>query len=284
MSRREQIIAKAMAMPKMPMAVQQVLKLFQDQEVDLGALIKTIEFDPGLTINILSVANSPYFGGLSNITTVRDAVVRLGARKIFQMVIAVGVVPYTKSEVKGYGLGSGELLRHSIAVALASQLLAKELGVEPPPHTFTSGLLVNIGKVAMDSFLEVDAEPILEKAHQELIPFEEAEEAVLGIHHAELGALLLEHWGLPEPIVTVVRWRLDPESYPGVDLALDLVHIGDMIAKMIGVGLGIDGLHYRPSVVVAQRLGLTQEVMEEVMARVPELVYEMEDVFLHAAQ
>jgi len=69
-----------------------------------------------------------------------------------------------------------------------------------------------------------------------------------------------------------------------VDLALDLVHIGDMIAKMIGVGLGIDGLHYRPSVVVAQRLGLTQEVMEEVMARVPELVYEMEDVFLHAAQ
>jgi len=163
-----------MAMPKMPMAVQQVLKLFQDQEVDLGALIKTIEFDPGLTINILSVANSPYFGGLSNITTVRDAVVRLGARKIFQMVIAVGVVPYTKSEVKGYGLGSGELLRHSIAVALASQLLAKELGVEPPPHTFTSGLLVNIGKVAMDSFLEVDAEPILEKAHQELIPFEEA--------------------------------------------------------------------------------------------------------------
>ena len=107
MTMREEILKKARSMPQMPMAVQQIMRLMQDENADVGKLSKAIEFDAGLTVNILGIANSPYFGGLRKMNTVREAVVRLGSKKVFQMVLAVGVVPFTKKANKGYGLEPG---------------------------------------------------------------------------------------------------------------------------------------------------------------------------------
>lgn len=268
MSQREAIIAKALELPRMPMAVQHICTLLNKKNLDIDSVVEVIQYDPALTVNVLSLANSSFFGGVRTFSTVREAAVRLGTRRLIQMVIALGVTPYAKGEIKGYGLSSGQLLEHSIVVALASELLAKVLNIQAPPHTFTSGLLVNIGKVVLGGFLEVDAEPILEKAYTDGLSFEAAEEAVLGINHCELGALLLEHWNLPESIVNVVRWRLKPSDAHVKDLALDLVHTGDILAKMTGIGAGIDGLQYMLCPEVVERLGLSEEHQEEVMAEI----------------
>ncbi len=266
MSRREEIIRKAMAIPQMPMPVQKVLAYLGNPQADLRQLAKIIEYDPGLTVNVLRVANSSYFGGGGKVTTVKDALMRLGLHRIYQLVIASGVAPFTRFEIKGYGLRPGELLEHSVAVATASET--------------TAGLLVNIGKTVMGSFLEVDAGPILELAHARHIPFEQAEEAVLGINHAELGALLLERWSIPRPLINVVRYRLRPDDCPDPDLALDLVHVGDVIAKMTGIGMGIDGMQYAPSEAVFTRLDVTPQQMENVMAAILEQIAEVRDILM----
>ncbi|WP_428569591.1 MAG: HDOD domain-containing protein [Solidesulfovibrio sp. DCME] len=283
MSQREEIIRKAFAIPQMPMPVQKVLAYIGNPEADLRQLAKIIEYDPGLTVNVLRMANSALFGGSGKVASVRDALSRLGLNRVYQLVIASGVAPMTRYEIKGYGLRPGELLEHSVAVAVAAETLARELERTAPPHTFTSGLLVNIGKTVMGSFLEVDAGPILELAHQRHIPFEQAEEEVLGINHAELGAILLERWSIPVPIVNVVRYRLRPDDCPEPDLALDLVHVGDVIAKMTGIGMGIDGMQYAPSQAVFARLDLTPYQMENVMAAILEQIAEIRDILMEQA-
>jgi len=265
MNRRQEIIAKALAVPQMPMPVQKIMSIINDPDATLMQLAQFIEYEPGLTVNLLRMANSAFFGGHGAVSTVKDAVMRLGMQRVYQMVLASGVAPFAKYEIKGYGLPPGQLLEHSAALAVASEQLATELGLTAPPHTFTSGLLVNIGKVVLGAFLAVDADPILEMAYSQGIAFEKAERAVLGIDHGELGALLLEHWRLPPPIVYVVRHRLDPDAAPERDLTLDLVHAGDVIAKMTGIGLGYDGMHYAPCEAVLIRLGLTAEHVERVM-------------------
>lgn len=280
MSRREEIIQKAFAIPQMPMPVQKVLAYIGNPEADLRQLARIIEYDPGLTVNVLRMANSAFFGGDGKVTSVREALMRLGLNRVYQLVIASGVAPMTRYEIKGYGLRPGELLEHSVAVATASETLARELDRVAPPHTFTSGLLVNIGKTVLGSYLEVDAGPILELAHQRHIPFEQAEEEVLGINHAELGAILLERWSIPIPIVNVVRYRLRPDDCPEPDLALDLVHVGDVIAKMTGIGMGIDGMQYAPSEAVFARLDLTPVQMESVMATILEQIAEVRDILM----
>ncbi len=278
MSRREDIFAKIPEVPRMPAAVQQAVSMLNDPDADLGQLADIISVDPGITANLLRLANSSLFRGTKEITTVREAVVRLGAAKVCQMVISLGVAPQVKKPAAGYDLPKGQLLLNSIAVAASSEQIASSLQMRPPEHTFASGLLSNIGKTILSEFLEVDAGPILEMAQQDNIPFEEAERRVLGTDHCEVGAALLQEWELPSAIVQVVRYKLEPDLCPQKDTALDLVHAGDILAKMSGLGLGLDGLLYQPSQKVVERLQLTTAVMEASMAAVLDQVSELSDI------
>lgn len=268
MSRREEIIARIREVKRMPSAVHKAIVLLGDPDVDMGALARAIELDPGLTSNLLRLANSPYFGATRSIASVREAVVRLGAGNLKKLLTTVGLAPVANQEIKGYGLPPGMLLRHSITVAVSAEELANQLRLKAPEHTFTAGLLSDIGKIVLGTFLAVDAGPILHLAQEKGLTFERAEEEVLGINHAEVGALLLDFWELPDNIVQVVRWKYDPLGFNGRDLALDLVHVADALAKMSGIGLGVDGLNYRPSDQVAKRLQLTSDLVDRTMAEV----------------
>ncbi|MGE4292872.1 MAG: HDOD domain-containing protein [Desulfovibrio sp.] len=280
MSRREEIIARIRDVKRMPTSVRKAFVLLGDPDVDMGELSRIIELDPGLTGNLLRLANSAYFGATRSISSVREAVVRLGAVNLKKLLTTAGLTPVANQEIKGYGLSPGMLLKHSITVAVSAEELAAQLGLQPPEHTFTSGLLSDIGKIVLGTFLAVDADPILHLAHEKGLTFERAEEEVLGINHAEVGALLLDYWELPESIVQVVRWKYDPLGFDGRDLALDLVHVADALAKMSGIGLGVDGLNYRPSDAVAKRLRLTSEVIDRTMS---EVLGKVEEVFASLA-
>lgn len=279
MSRRAEILEALKKVERLPTTIQKALKVLRDPRSDMEALSKVLQLDPGITANLLKVANSPYFGSVREITSVRDALVRLGSQRVFQLMLTSGMAPRLSTEIKGYGLEPGQLLEHSITVALAAEQLAKELRLSAPDHTFTAGLLADVGKTVLGTFVGVDAGPILELARQQGLTFEAAELRVLGIDHAEVGAALLEYWELPEPIVNVVRYRLHPDDSPKPDLALDLVHVADILAKCTGVGLGIDGMNYRPSEAVAQRLKLTPEILDRCTARIMEHVRELKAIF-----
>lgn len=279
MNKRDEILKKLRNVPPLPPAVQKTLALLQDPESDLGQLAQAIQLDPGLTANILRLANSSALGAIREVSTVREALVRLGANRVGQLVMASGVAPQLRTATKGYDLPPGALLEHSIATALAAEELARAVDITPPEYTFTAGLLANVGKTVMGDFLEVDVTPILELAHSEMIPFQKAEKQILGIDHAELGAMLLESWNLPAQIVEVVRWYLDPDDYEGENLTLDLVHAGEGLAKMSSIALGVDGLHYHPSTYVIQRLRLTPDIVEMVMVSVVEKAASLREIF-----
>ncbi|MFP5239694.1 MAG: HDOD domain-containing protein [Acidobacteriota bacterium] len=278
MTLRDQIIARAEQLPQMPAPVMRIMAYLSKPDADLGELASAIEYDPGLTVNVLRMANSSFFGGAGGITTVRDALFSLGTRRVVQLVIASGVAPRTRPPVAGYRLDEGELLRHSVAVGTGAEVLARELGLRAPDHTFTAGLLCTIGKIVLGQFLEVDADQLLTLSYAEDIPFEEAERRLLGIDHAELGAMLLKRWELPTPIVNCVRWYMDPASAPAGerDEALDLVHVGHVMATMSGIGQGLEGLRSTVCQECFDRLELTQDAMIASMAQVVNALAEIE--------
>ena len=258
MSRREEILASIESVPSMPAAAIEAIALLQDPDVDVGKLMQTIEYDPGLTSNLLRLANSAYYGGARTISSLRDAIVRLGTKCILQMVVASAASPLIRPALSGYDLPPGELWRHSVAVAVGAEQVAAALGVQTPDQAFTSGLLHDVGKILLGTFMEVDAGPIINLARAEQISFEVAERRVLGIDHAEAGAALLEAWELPETIVRVNRWHHSPEGFAGDPLVVDLVHVADALCLQGAIGAGgADGLHYRPSHEVVERIGLT---------------------------
>ncbi len=282
--RRNEILSKVSSVPSLPGSATQAIQLLQDPDVDMEELARVIEYDPGLTANLLRLVNSPYFGTPRSASSVKEALVRLGTNDFFQLVVASAVAPMLRLAVKGYELPPDDLWEHSVAVAIGSGELAAVLGLTPPDHTFTAGLLHDIGKILLGTFVEVDALPIMEIALEGGVPFEVAEQQVLGIDHAEVGAFLLESWNLPPCIVEAVQWHHMPECFPGDSPVVDLIHIADALSMIEGIGTGSDGLHYRLSGQAAKRLNLKPQIMEAVGCKVLARLDELGDLFTASIQ
>lgn len=264
MSRRDEVLEKIRQIPSLPTAAMRVVQLLKEPEVEITDLMESISYDPGLTSNVLRLANSAYFGGPRTIASLREAILRLGTNRIFQLVITAAVAPIARQPVRGYDLPAGGLLSHAISVAIGAETLAAELQIKPPPSTFTAGLLHDIGKVVLGTFLELDAAPIVELAYRQHVSFEIAEAQVIGIDHAETGAGLLEHWNLPSSIVDVARLHHCPEQVVENPLMVDLVHVADQLSMQIGIGSGVDGLNYVSSPTAIARLKVNEVQMERV--------------------
>ena len=269
MTEKDRILATVKSVPSLPSVVMKIRKYLNDPDVSFDELAQVIQYDPGLTANVLQLANSAYFGWAGTISSVKEAITRLGTNRIFQMVLCMSVAPLVSKPVKGYDMDAGSLWEHSIAVAVCAEQLAAAIKLEGAEEAFTAGLLHDMGKVVLGTFVEVDDEPIREIVRSDNLAFNEAERMVLGVDHAEVAAVLLENWHLPEEVVATARWhhepsKADPEHGPMVDL----IHVADILCLNVGWGTGSDGLQYRLDERANKRLGIGLGVAEEVVLKV----------------
>ncbi len=278
-AKRQEIINEIPNFPSIPTAAVQARELLQDPEVDFDKLAEIIRVDQALTANLLRIANTIAFSGRRRVDTVDQAIVRLGTRHVSQMIIGLSAAPLMKKEVQGYDLGPQELWKHALAVGIGAEQLAQQKDLEVPDIAFTAGLLHNIGKVALGTFLDADVEKIRAVAFKKEVSFHLAERVVLGIDHAELGSLLLEDWGLSDKLISVARWHHEPDEMPGEHKIVDLVHIADAVAKQAGIGAGTDGLHYGLSDNAIDRLGVTRDDIDQVLLEVESEIEEISELF-----
>lgn len=284
MTRREEILSTVSRVVAIPCCATKAAAMLSDPDADMAELAMIIEHDPGLTANLLKIVNASFFGGGKPMLTARAAIRRLGTLQVLQFIISTGVAPSFVRRIDGYDLAPSMHLQHSVTVAMASRELGRVLGLDAPDHTFTAGLLSGIGKILLGAYVKIDVKPILALAMEQGLSFDRAEDAVLGINHAELGGILLQSWGLPPEITEVVCHHLRPDESPEPGVVLDLVHIGNALAKMIGVGLGVDGLNYVPSATVIERLGLTAEIVDRVSANVVDELRAVWSLFMECAE
>ena len=244
----------------------QLVGLLSDPDFDPEEVARGIEFDPVMTARVLKMANSAALGAREKIKTVRDAMMRLGSARILAAVMSSGPLPGTK--VEGYELDDGQLWESAVWIALASEELAALRGRTQLKEVFTAGLLSTIGKLALGPFIRRRQLKIQSMAFDEGLSFEQAEREVLGVDHGVAGAELLEAWKLPRSITGAVRFHHDPESAgPGHRDTAEIVHVAELLCSMSGIGVGIDGTHYRANRGVVESCGFKSPDLEGVLCR-----------------
>jgi putative nucleotidyltransferase with HDIG domain len=263
--------------PGMPGTAVKLLALIDDSAMRVSQIEEILRHDPGLTANVLRLANSAYFGIPSKVGSIRQAVILLGLKRLIQMVIAACVSAIMDKSVPGYDLPPGELWRHSIAASVAAEGLVKVLQVEATEEIFTAALLHDVGKLVLGDFVKDEFKQI-ETAVSQGISFEMAEKIVLGTNHADVGARILTKWLLPPEIVNAVQFHHAPEEAEQLSSMLDIVHVANFISMMIGIGIGRDGLQHQPSAEVTERLGLEPEHLEKVASQTMQWVTEFSEV------
>ena len=182
--RLDEITRSVDTLPAMGGAALRVLALIEDAQASAARIEKALREDPGVTANLLRLANSAYFGIPSRIGSLRQAVSLLGLRRVTQMVVAACAAAVLQRPVEGYDLPAGELWRHSLAVSVAAEGLVRELGIGAGEEIFTAALLHDVGKIVLGRFVSEEMARI-EAALGRGLTFEEAETAALGVDHPE---------------------------------------------------------------------------------------------------
>ncbi|MBI2566824.1 MAG: HDOD domain-containing protein [Candidatus Schekmanbacteria bacterium] len=267
-------VEKAASLPSLPGSATRILALRDDPNARATDAEQVLRFDPHLVAMVLRVANSAYLGLPGKVSSIRHAVTLLGWRKLSEVVVAASLRDVLARTVPGYELQPGELLHHSIAVSIAAEELARELGLRDVAETFTTALLHDIGKMVLADFLAAEL-PGVQARVAAGATLEQAEEAVIGVGHGEVGAYLLRQWSLPAHVVMAVRWHHDPDSSGQASPLTDVIHLADVLCFMLGFGVAWEGLAHLPSPAASARLGVTHDVLDTVASRTVDTAEEL---------
>lgn len=192
-------------LPSLPTVAQSLLKLAANPETELRQVVQVLKVDPAISAKIVKAANSTFFGTRSEVKGIERAVSLLGPSVSNSLSLSFGL---SASAVSSSPMSTHyrNCWRDSIIHAAAAAEIARRVAPASADDFAFCGLLLDIGRLALLSAFETDYRRVLEESHEGL-SLPQAEQKLLGIQHAEVGARLMEQWKLPAAIVEGIRWH-----------------------------------------------------------------------------
>lgn len=242
----KKIILQIEDLQPLPDIVVKLLHASRDPNVSTREMVDLIKHDPALTVKVLRLCNSSYYGLPRKINSIQEALVYIGTDTLVNFVLAGCLSNFYQQAQSGYGLGKGDLWCHSVGCAIASQRISNFNGDgdEGCGQSFTAGLIHDIGKIILHTHVGEEIDSILSLVENEQISFVEAEKQVLGYSQTEAGAILARHWNLPEPLIESIAFHQNPSRSKESPRLVSQVHLGNILCISFGIGIGNDGLAY----------------------------------------
>lgn len=221
-------------LPAIPATVMRISELLADDRSSMSHIAEALETDPGLTANILRIANSPIYRGRVETTLVSAACARLGTATVHELLSSAWLRSSLPESLLFYGEKASDFWQHSVAAAVFAKRLAPRAR-QAPATAFTGGLLHDVGKLVLARVAaRADA---LALANLKPQPDVRATERVaFGTDHAQVGAQLVHRWSLPHEL----ERALAEHHAPTVEHPLGaVVHVASAMAH--GFGFGVAG-------------------------------------------
>ncbi len=205
------------------------------RDFNMEDVIEMISEDQSLASQVLKV-DSSYYAGLSSIATIKDAIVRLGAQEVANMVMMASQFELYHSEDEFLNSSMQKLWVHSLACATGAKWLAKKAGyVNLAAECFMGGLLHDIGQLALLKVLDdIHRNKESKAAFSNTLISE-----ILDRMHEDVGHQLLKSWSLPEAYCTIAA-NHHKEDFDGADILLLIVRLSDKACKKVGKSLHPD--------------------------------------------
>jgi putative nucleotidyltransferase with HDIG domain len=235
---------------------------------------KIVSMDQASTIKILRIANSSFFGFSGRIENIQRAIVILGFNEVRNLIMASSVMNMFSRKESSMGFKPTDFWAHSLAVGLIARSVARLAGCPVVENFFVAGVLHDIGKLFFYQFAEDDFARVISSVKKEGRLIRDCEVEVFGMDHALMGSLLADHWKLPEPIRDAIHYHHFGTAGDKIDLLVASVHVGDVLARALGLGHPGDDLVPQPSESVWQDLKLRPGMMTQM---VPSLLRDYEE-------
>ncbi len=215
-----------------PAVVSRITAMISTGTVSAAEIAEEIGKDQVLAARVLRLVNSAFYGFRQPITTISHAMVLLGLDVVKTLVMTASVLDI----VDAMNQHMAGLWEHSLGTARAANALAERLAMDDPEECALGGLLHDMGKVVIAQTFPAEHARIRQMVAERGCLQIDAEMAVLGVTHADVGMWLLKKWSLPAKIVYPIAYHSN--FHPRRDFAdrTAIVHLADIICRAKGIG------------------------------------------------
>lgn len=230
-------------LPPIPHVMQQLADKISDPDISIDEIIACIT-DQILVTKILKICNSPYYGRIGAVSTLKEAVVIIGLKSLFSIVTVHAMSRFSlrnEKEIK-------KVLQHSLVCGMIARQITRDIRGNSE-LAFICGLLHDIGKTIL---LDKVSDYKLQPAEQEML---------INENHAEVGYLLAKKWNFGDDIKAVIRYHHSPEQAGGYAELAEVIGLADAMAHLNARSEAINDMNFN-------RLDLCQLNIDDMLEKI----------------
>ena len=195
----------ASKLPAMPQILLKLIELCQADQAGMGELAKLIANDAGMTVKIMSIANSAAYHQGERKVSLLQALNVLGADMIKTLVISESIFQTFTTFPNASSTDLRSFWKHSLTTAVMAREIARKIKYAQAEEAYLAGLLHDVGRLALLAAAPHEYGAHFFAAENENLCVTELR--TMRISHAEAGAWLLERWNLDSFMADSIRYH-----------------------------------------------------------------------------
>ena len=236
----EELAKRVDCLPTLKSVAAKAVQLCSDPKTPVSKFLDVISSDQSMSSQILRLANSSYFAYPRKITTINKAVTVLGIDIVRDIVLSIAIFSLYHSLDNQSDFDLQKFWEHAYLTASVGKALADKYDPEKKDLLFIAGLFHDVGKLVQHQIIQKDFLLLFIKSQREDANLHVIERKILGFHHGDVGAVLLQNWNLPRILVKMVKYHHYPLEFIGSADESRMVrfcYLSNLLAHFIQNGL-----------------------------------------------
>ena len=198
--------AERTKLPSLPHVLIKLLKVCHKDTTSFDTLVEIIHKDAILLAKVLSVANSPIYVKPDDLNSLKQILMSLGQDMIKSIAITAAVQQFFSSYSKEKSRFLKYYWEHTLYTAIVAKSLATLTSYKDPEEAYQAGLLHDIGKLIFENHSKQEYSALV-NTNTPVDELLKSEQEKYSVTHDEIGAQLLEIWGLPDVISEAIKYH-----------------------------------------------------------------------------
>ena len=275
----ESAIAAIGDIATLPEVTIKIIEIVESPKSTARELHEVIKNDPALSVKVLKVVNSAFYGLPGQVASVDRAIILLGMSAVKNIAIAASIARLFKGKRISEHFSAADLWRHSVSVAVAARALGK-CSPHPvmPDELFVAGLIHDVGTLVERQAYPDQFSEVINRCVSEEIDFLECEREVIGADHQAFGVALTTKWKFPKHLRAAVGFHHTPDAVSAeLRNMATLIQVADIMACQEKLGFYLTARNDSVTAPMLETLAIKPEQVDEVRANLAELVADAEN-------
>lgn len=219
-------------LPAVSDVVAKIISLADNPTVSGQQVAEIVGRDQSMVTSILKIVNSPFYGLNRRVSSINHAIVLLGYRTIRNIALSTTLVNSFAGPARDKRFDRAGFWTHSVCTATAAKLLAARFPDADAEEAFLAGLIHDMGQIVFDHYFSREFTLVLDFQEARQCSLVEAEMAIFGLDHAEVGTLVARKWNFPPPVAEAIASHHKPQEALAASNLAVCVYLANELTEM----------------------------------------------------